>query len=115
MPCYHNLEPYLQDYIEIAGQAGDREGPLFRTRPLAHWCSNRFAVGLNLTPGACFSVARGTPGFRPLSAITPSRATGITAYLDNRGSLENAQAMAAHESPRTTKALRSHRRRDNAR
>jgi integrase len=31
------------------------------------------------------------------------RATGITAYLDNGGSLGNAQAMAAHESPRTTK------------
>ena len=31
------------------------------------------------------------------------RATGITAYLDNGGTLENAQAMAAHESPRTTK------------
>jgi site-specific recombinase XerD len=31
------------------------------------------------------------------------RATGITADLDNGGSLENAQAMAAHESPRTTK------------
>jgi integrase/recombinase XerD len=30
------------------------------------------------------------------------RATGITAYLENGGSLENAQAMAAHESPRTT-------------
>lgn len=31
------------------------------------------------------------------------RATGITAYLDGGGSLENAQAMAAHESARTTK------------
>jgi integrase/recombinase XerD len=31
------------------------------------------------------------------------RATGITAYLANGGSLENAQAIAAHESPRTTK------------
>jgi site-specific recombinase XerD len=31
------------------------------------------------------------------------RATGITAYLDNGGSLQNAQAMAAHESPRSTK------------
>ena len=31
------------------------------------------------------------------------QATGITAYLNNGGSLENAQAMAAHESPRTTK------------
>jgi plasmid maintenance system antidote protein VapI len=32
-----------------------------------------------------------------------ARATGITAYLEAGGTLENAQAMAAHESPRTTK------------
>jgi cytochrome c biogenesis protein ResB len=31
------------------------------------------------------------------------RATGITAYLTNGGALEHAHAMAAHESPRTTK------------
>ena len=31
------------------------------------------------------------------------RATGITAYLEGGGTLEKAQAMAAHESPRTTK------------
>jgi integrase len=31
------------------------------------------------------------------------RAIGITAYLEAGGTLENAQAMAAHESPRTTK------------
>jgi len=35
------------------------------------------------------------------------RATGITAYLANGGTLEHAQSMAAHESPRTT-ALRPH-------
>jgi integrase len=29
------------------------------------------------------------------------RATGITAYLEAGGTLENAQVMAAHESPRT--------------
>jgi len=28
---------------------------------------------------------------------------GITAYLECGGTLEHAQAMAAHESPRTTK------------
>jgi hypothetical protein len=34
----------------------------------------------------------------------PARpASPLTFYLDNGGSLENAQAMAAHESPRTTK------------
>jgi len=31
------------------------------------------------------------------------RGTGITAYLENGGTIENAQAIAAHESPRTTK------------
>jgi integrase/recombinase XerD len=31
------------------------------------------------------------------------RATGITAYLLNGGTLEHAQVIAAHESPRTTK------------
>ena len=31
------------------------------------------------------------------------RATGITAYLKNKGTLETAQQIANHESPRTTK------------
>lgn len=31
------------------------------------------------------------------------RATGITAYLKNKGTLEAAQRIANHESPRTTK------------
>ena len=36
-------------------------------------------------------------------AAPTNRATGITAYLLNGGTLERAQAIAAHESPRTTK------------
>jgi integrase len=31
------------------------------------------------------------------------RATGITAYLENGGTIEKAQQIAAHASPRTTK------------
>ena len=31
------------------------------------------------------------------------RATGITTYMQNGGTLEHAQQIAAHESPRTTK------------
>jgi integrase len=31
------------------------------------------------------------------------RGTGITAFLENGGTIENAQAIAGHESPRTTK------------
>ncbi|MGI8551538.1 MAG: tyrosine-type recombinase/integrase, partial [Dehalococcoidia bacterium] len=47
---------------------------------------------------------------RVLAAGLPSstcchtfRATGITAYLENGGTIENAHAIAAHELPRTTK------------
>lgn|GEM_PF-3063617 len=49
-------------------------------------------------------------GRRALEAGLPSstcchtfRATGIIAYLENGGTIENAQAIAAQESPRTTK------------
>ena len=38
----------------------------------------------------------------PVSCHT-FRAAGITQYLLNNGTLEKAQLMAAHESPRTTK------------
>jgi len=31
------------------------------------------------------------------------RGTGITAYLENGGTIEHAQQIAAHQSPRTTK------------
>ncbi len=42
-------------------------------------------------------------GTRVKSGCHTFRATGITAYLETGGMLENARAMAAHESPRTTK------------
>jgi len=102
MPCHHNLETYLQDYIEAAGLAGDREGPLFCTayrrtgvltdRPMTQSDAWRMLQRRARDAGIPTAVCNHT-----------FRATGITAYLDNGGSLENAQAMAAHESPRTTK------------
>ena len=35
--------------------------------------------------------------------VPPITRVAVTAYLEAGGTLENAQAMAAHESPRTTK------------
>jgi integrase len=46
--------------------------------------------------------ARGV-GLSPRICCHTFRATGITAYLENGGTIEKAQAIAAHESPRTTK------------
>ena len=42
-------------------------------------------------------------GFKVKLGCHVFRATGITACLEAGGTLENAQAMAAHEGPRTTK------------
>lgn len=42
-------------------------------------------------------------GLSPTLCCHTFRATGITAYLLNGGTLEHAQQIAAHESARTTK------------
>ena len=42
------------------------------------------------------------PASRPRSATIRSARPGITAYLKNGGTLENAAAMANHASTRTT-------------
>ena len=42
-------------------------------------------------------------GLSPKVCCHTFRATGITAYLENGGTIEKAQQIAAHESPRTTK------------
>ena len=42
-------------------------------------------------------------GLSPAVCCHTFRATGITAYLENGGTIEKAQQIAAHESPKTTK------------
>jgi integrase len=102
MPCPHNLETYLQDYIEAAGLADDREDRLFRTAYRRTGVLNDRSM---IQSDAWRMLQRRARDAGIPSAVCNHtfRATGITAYLDNSGSLENAQAMAAHASPRTTK------------
>jgi len=102
MPCHHNLEAYLDAYLQAAGILEEKKTPLFR--------SARGRTG-ELTESAMTRVdvwrmIRRRSNDAGLSAdicCHTFRATGITAYLENGGTLENAQLMAAHESPRTTK------------
>ena len=44
-----------------------------------------------------------TAGLPPSTCCHTFRATGITAYLSNGGTLEHAQQIAGHASPKTTK------------
>ena len=46
------------------------------------------------------AVAAGLP---PSTCCHTFRATGITAYLSNGGTLEHARQIAGHASPKTTK------------
>jgi site-specific recombinase XerD len=101
MPCHHNLEAYLLAYIEGTGIGDDPKGPLFRTisrktktltrTPLPR--VNAYAVVQRRAADAGTATRIGNHSFR---------ATGITAYLKNGGTLENAASMANHASTRTT-------------
>jgi len=103
MPCHHALAEALRAYIDAAGIGDDRKGWLFRT--------SRGHKGTVLAdqpmgqPDAWRMIRRraAVAGIAAPIGNHSFRATGITAYLSNGGALEHAQAMAAHESPRTTK------------
>jgi site-specific recombinase XerD len=102
MPAHHNLEAYLDAYIDAAGIRGDSKGPLFRT---LSWHTGKLTGKPMHRVDAYRMIQRRADdlGFRVRIGCHTFRATGITAYLEAGGTLENAQAMAAHESPRTTK------------
>ena len=101
MPCHHNLDEYLVAYLDGAGLRDDPKGPLFRTigrgtgkltrtvLPQA----NAYAMIRRRAAAAGIETKLGNHSFR---------ATGITAYLKNGGTLEKAAAMANHASTRTT-------------
>jgi site-specific recombinase XerD len=101
MPCHHNLESYLHAYIDGCGLAGDPKGLLFRTigrgtgeltmTPLPQ--ANAYAMIRRRALAAGIATKIGNHSFR---------ATGITAYLKNGGTLEKAASMANHASTRTT-------------
>ena len=101
MPCHHTLEAYLHAYLDGGGIADDAKSPLFRTIQRG---TGRLSVSALPQANAYVMVRR-----RALAAGIDTkignhtfRATGITAYLKNGGTLENAAAMANHASTRTT-------------
>ncbi len=101
MPCHHNLETYLHEYLAGAGLTGDDDGFLLRsalgstgllsTRPMTQKDAHRR-----------MRVRADADGIKTMIGNHSFRATGITEYLRNAGKREVAQQMANHESARTT-------------
>jgi site-specific recombinase XerD len=102
MPCHHTLEAYLHAYLVEGGIAGDAKGPLFRTIQRG---TGRLSATVLPQANAYAMVQRRAiaAGIHTRIGNHTFRATGITAYLKNGGTLENAAAMANHASTRTTK------------
>jgi site-specific recombinase XerD len=102
MPAHHKLEAFIDEYLAAAGIREDGKTPLFRsaigkTGVLTDKPMNRVDAYRMIRRRTAEAGLKGKLGCHVF------RATGITAYLEAGGTLENAQAMAAHESPRTTK------------
>ncbi|MNO80494.1 Tyrosine recombinase XerC [compost metagenome] len=100
MPCHHQLEEYLHAYLE-AGIDSDPKGPLFRT--IQRGTGQLSTMALPQANAHAMVRRRAlAAGINTLIGNHTFRATGITAYLKNGGTLENAAAMANHASTRTT-------------
>ena len=101
MPCHHNLEAWLQDYLDKTALAADPKAILFQSMP--RWGEQM--TGQPLSQADAFQMVRRRSADAGILANVGNhsfRATGITAYLKNGGTLETAAAMANHSSTRTT-------------
>jgi integrase/recombinase XerD len=101
VPAHHNADAYIDAYLKAVGIEHEKKSPLFRSidrhRQITERPISRTDV-LRMIKRRAHDV-----GLPSSTCCHTWRATGITAFLENGGTIENAQAIAAHESPRTTK------------
>jgi site-specific recombinase XerD len=102
MPAHHKLEAFLDEYLRAAGIGEDEKSPLFRSARGKTGQLNGEAMH-RVDAYRMIQRRAADLGMKVKIGCHTFRATGITAYLEAGGTLENAQIMAAHESPRTTK------------
>lgn len=101
VPAHHNAEAYVDAYLAAAGTTPGKTTPLFRSVDRYRRLTDE---PMHRTDVLRMVKRRARRAGLPQSTCCHTfRATGITAYLENGGTIENAQAIAAHESPRTTK------------
>ena len=101
VPAHHNAEEFVDAYLVAAGIAEEKKNPLFRSFNRRRQLTDR-----RLYPDEALAMVkrRARQAGLPTNICCHTfRASGITAYRLNGGTLEHAQQIAAHESPRTTK------------
>lgn len=110
MPCHHNLEQYLAGYLEATGLGREPKRFLFPT--ITRYSRQLTTEALTQADAhAMIRLRARAAGIATKVGNHSFRATGITAYLKNGGTLETAAAMANHASTRTTQLY--DRRRDS--
>lgn len=101
VPCHHKVEEYLDAYFTAADIPGGGKEPIFRAcGPDRKLTAKRLQRRDALKMVKRRAVAVGLPATIGCHSF---RATGITTYLENGGSLERAAQIAGHASMRTTK------------
>lgn len=102
LPAHHKLLDHLDAYLAVAGHRDQPKAPLFRS---ARGRSGKLGGGRLSRHDAYAMVRRRALAAGVVAKIGNHsfRGTGITTFLLNDGTLELAQEMANHSSPRTTK------------
>ena len=101
VPAHHRAAAALDAYVE-AGGLEEPKAALFQTVDPA----GRRLTGRALDRRLVLAMIKrraAVAGLPPSTCCHTFRATGITAYLSNGGTLEHAQQIAGHASPKTTK------------
>ena len=101
VPAHHRAAAALDAYVEAAGLEEPKVA-LFQTMDP----SGRRLTGRALDRRLVLAMIKrraAAAGLPPSTCCHTFRATGITAYLSNGGTLERAQQIAGHASPKTTK------------
>ena len=101
VPAHHRAAAALDAYVE-AGRLEEPKVVLFQTVDPA----GRRLTGRALDRRLVLAMIKrraAAAGLPPSTCCHTFRATGITAYLSNGGTLEHAQQIAGHASPKTTK------------
>jgi integrase/recombinase XerD len=101
VPAHHTAVEYVDEYLQVAGISGERKSPLFRSIDRHRKMTER-AIDSRNALDMIKRRARAV-GLSDDTCCHTFRATGITAYLENGGTIEHAQRIANHESPKTTK------------